>query len=257
MTGKLVLLASYPKSGNTWVRAFLTAIWRHGAEVDINDLMVRSVSNRDFVDEQLGVPSADLSAQEIARLRPNIYRRVAQQGPQDQRVFLKVHDAHLPASPEFPLPIYPEDIERVVYIVRDPRDVAVSLARHLRTSTDDAIKIMSDRKFQLSFYPRRAGGHIAQFTSSWSAHVESWLNITGIPLLLLRFEDMVRAREASFRSLLEFLHITTSEESFRLALEGTRFNTLQEKNSDKDLWKNQPMITDSFTQGIPDPGRPR
>ena len=51
--GKIVLLASYPKSGNTWIRAFLTSLWRDGTNVNINRLMVPNASSKDFIESLL------------------------------------------------------------------------------------------------------------------------------------------------------------------------------------------------------------
>ncbi len=69
-------LASYPKSGNTWLRSFLSNLQQDGdAPADINELATGTIASaRDWLDEALGFDSADLSADEIDRLRPAVYR---------------------------------------------------------------------------------------------------------------------------------------------------------------------------------------
>src|SRR5579863_7836124 len=127
MNDGAVLLASYPKSGNTWIRAFLTALWRDGRDVDINNLLIANASSREILDSLVGMPSADFSAREIADLRPHIYGYATRESSVEGRVYLKMHDAYMRPSESLPIPICREHIDRVLYVVRDPRAVALSL----------------------------------------------------------------------------------------------------------------------------------
>ncbi|HJX72016.1 MAG TPA: hypothetical protein VJ346_08695, partial [Bacteroidales bacterium] len=69
---KIVWLASYPKSGNTWFRIFLTNLLNHTNEpVDINNLYPSTIaSSRSLFDEATGLESSDLTLDEIELLRP-------------------------------------------------------------------------------------------------------------------------------------------------------------------------------------------
>jgi hypothetical protein len=71
---KIVWLASYPKSGNTWLRGFITALLHPGnAGIDINNLYTTTIaSSRQLFDELTGVSSADLAPEEIEKLRPMV-----------------------------------------------------------------------------------------------------------------------------------------------------------------------------------------
>jgi aryl sulfotransferase len=249
--GKLVLVASYPKSGNTWVRAFLTAIWNGGA-VDINHLRIESASSRRFLDPMLGVSSTHFAPHELARIRPALYGLAMRRGSADKRQFLKIHDAWLAPHAGIDLPVRHEDIDRILYIVRDPRDVAISLARHLGTTIDESINIMADTVFWLSSYPHRAGQHVQQFLSSWSAHVESWLAPGPIPFLYVRYEDLVAAPLAKFSEVIEFLRIKTTAESIELAIQATQFQALQ-KQEQAQGFVEKPTGSHLFFHG----GRPR
>ena len=88
---------------------------------------------------------------------------------------------------------------------------------------------MSDRTYVLSHYPKRVGRQVPQFLSSWSAHVESWTNVTDVPVFTVRFEDMVANTEMTYRAALDFLGVEYATESFDAALAGTEFHTLQAK----------------------------
>ncbi len=90
---KIVWLASYPKSGNTWMRAFLTALLKPDKEgLDINNLVPSTIaSSRQLFDEMAGVSASDLLPEEIDRLRPAIYRQNAMES--EELVYHKIHDA--------------------------------------------------------------------------------------------------------------------------------------------------------------------
>ena len=65
MTARTVWLASYPKSGNTWLRAVYTALL-NGSEPDINSLDAGDLgASRAVFDAALGLRSADLTPDEV------------------------------------------------------------------------------------------------------------------------------------------------------------------------------------------------
>lgn len=76
MSGGLYWLASYPKSGNTWVRAFIANLTHTGpGAVDINALDTGAIaSSRHWIEATLGFDTTELSHAEIDRLRPAVYR---------------------------------------------------------------------------------------------------------------------------------------------------------------------------------------
>ena len=75
----IVWMASYPKSGNTWFRVFLSNLFSASTrEVHINDLSETTISsNRTIIDSYLGIHSSELTAEEIDRIRPLVFRRLS------------------------------------------------------------------------------------------------------------------------------------------------------------------------------------
>jgi len=248
--GRLVLLASYPKSGSTWVRAFLASVWNGGTAVDINRLPIPNVSGRLFIDALAGVNSADLADEEVAGLRAQTCDLVTRRGVPERRIFLKIHDALLPAAQQIPAPVNLESAERVLYIVRDPRDVAVSFARHLGLSVDQAICVMEDPRYMLSVYPQRIGTHARQLLSTWSAHVESWVDQAKVPLHVARYEDLLSDPEQHFTRLLEFLGIRFTPQALQGALAATQFAVLRRAEETSGFCEKTPLARRFFNSGV-------
>lgn len=186
----LRLIASYPKSGNTWMRAFLASLRVGGATPDLNRLgALGSVAQRADADRLLDEATFDLPVREAARIRPYLARRAAADSPEP--LVVKVHDANLVApgasEPAFP----PDAVDRVLYIVRDPRDVAVSGAHHYGVEPARMVEWMADPGRMIGLAHDSASPQLPQFLSSWSRHVESWMDTPGLRTRLVRYEDLL------------------------------------------------------------------
>lgn len=220
-------LASYPKSGNTWLRLVLGSLSRQSTTIDINEVgrEIPIVSQRDTIDEALGTESSDFSEDEIERLRPCLYRQMAQS--LHQPAWRKVHDAWTLTDRQEPL--FPADISHgAIVIVRDPRDVAVSLASHTGRSVDDTIAFMADANACLA----DGRGHslpdqIRQRLLDWSGHVASWLDTSGLPILCLRYEDVLAQPQTSFHAAMRFAGLERSDEDLAALVEAARFDALR------------------------------
>ncbi len=187
----LVWLASYPKSGNTWLRVFLYHLVRlqNGAprEPDeINKLDRVSVYEgrlSGMFSQLLGVPVADATIEQVAEVRPIVHRAIVESLP--QAAFIKTHCAmarvagHAQVNPTVSL--------GAVYMVRDPRDVAISLSHHLGTSIDDAIEAMNTPGFTTD---NTEDGPF-ELWGAWSEHVASWTNPPQDSVMLVRYEDLL------------------------------------------------------------------
>ncbi len=223
---RLVWLASYPKSGNTWVRLFLAA-YSHPErdELDINTIDVSlHAGNRDLFDRVIGLEASELTPTEIERYRPDVYRQLAVEA--EEPLFIKVHDRwrrNADGASIFP----PETTAATVYIVRDPRGVAPSYANHYNLSIDAAIEQMATVDNAIAVPANRLRSQLHQPMGSWSQHVTSWLDQTELPVHLVRYEDLHADPEAAFDRILQAAGLPVDAERLAVALAQSRFDRLQ------------------------------
>jgi aryl sulfotransferase len=217
-------LASYPRSGNTWFRIFLGSLVS-GSAADINDLPFLGLvaCRRRSFDDTLGIAGADLSIEQQANMRPRAYEVWAAEA--QRPLYCKAHDAYhrTPAGE----PLFPPAATRgAIYLVRDPRAVAVSLAPFTERPIDRVIGQMDDPNHAFSDPRGRLLPLMRQRMLRWSEHVDSWLGAP-FPVHLLRYEDMHADPHAAFAAAVAFLGLPHGPDQIAAAIEAASFSRLQ------------------------------
>lgn len=202
--GGIYWLASYPKSGSTWFRAFVQNLRADGeTPVDINEIQTGLIAGaRGWIDDVLGFDTADLTDEEVDRLRPHVYRWSAREGDIG---YHKIHDAYTRLPDGEPLASR-EGTLGALYIVRNPLDVVASFANHMGCTIDEAIAKMGDPNFQMA----RRGGLFHQARQrllSWSGHVASWIDSPELRREVVRYEDMLFRPRDTFTRAARFLEL--------------------------------------------------
>jgi hypothetical protein len=241
---QILWLASFPKSGNTWLRAFLANYLRGGRlPEDINKLPNFSYGDMrvEYYEQISGKKGVDLGYDEINRLRPLVHRFLA--GAHPGLVLVKTH-SHLSIIDEVPT-ITPDVTFGAVYVVRNPLDVAVSFGHHYGLSTEAAVKAICFKG--LETVPQT--GHILQVLSDWSSHLKGWLDAPGLYLHQMRYEDMTRSPTKTFGGVLEFLKIPKDRERLKRAIRHSSFNVLAGQERQSGFVERSKSAEKFFRQG--------
>ncbi|MFZ2961145.1 MAG: sulfotransferase domain-containing protein [Candidatus Ozemobacteraceae bacterium] len=239
----IVWIASFPKSGNTWFRIFLDNYLKDLPHpIDINSIGIPSASDRDFLDRRLGFESSNFTLSELASLRRDLYINISRHATETP--FLKVHDAYSPLPDGISL-IPKEATSCVVYLVRNPFDVAVSLAHFQNEDLDSIIEKLSNPSFGHSQNGNYLSNLAPQKIGTWSDHFQSWVDQAEIPVLVIRFEDLKAKPFEAFFKAVQFLELTFDQTQFEKALEFSKFNRLQEQERQKGF-REKPAGTNFF-----------
>jgi aryl sulfotransferase len=254
-------LASYPKSGNTWCRVFITELRRlarldsaeataaaqlEEQELRLNrDLATGSiVSSRHWLDDQLGIDSSDLSWPELDKIRGRAGHQRALYA--DCLRYHKVHDAFVSAD-SGGRPVVPvESCRGAVVVIRHPADVAVSLSHFFSWPNERCVAFLLDDQAGLCRSSKRGGQQVRQFMGTWANHVQSWVDQPLIPVLLLRYEDLHAKPNTEFTRLAQFLDLPTDVALIRQATANTRFDKLRAKEEEEGGFREKPEGCERF-----------
>lgn len=212
--GFIYWIASYPRSGNSWARAFLTSLITDG---------VRGKSGKPpeiIPDENYGrfyrpfleKPIEAASDAELALVRPRVHRLLAEKT--QNFLLLKTHSL---MGVHNGTPTVTFDVTAgAIYFVRNPLDVAVSYGKVEQRGVDRAITSMN----RPGRVPARLANRAYEILGSWNENVESWTKPHD-RILVLRHEDMLANAKAEFRRIVQFLKMEVNEEQLARALEDT------------------------------------
>lgn len=226
--GNIIWLASYPKSGNTWVRIFLIHLLNASKEVDLNNLsQIKPSSYRRLFDEHVGIESSDLTFEEIQNIRPRFYEMLS--AAHQEPFFMKAHDALSPTPDNEGFVLSSYASRGGIYIVRNPLDVAVSLSSFMKISIDSAIEMMNDSKRLLNTIPNGLSPLLPVFMGSWSQHVRTWIDQNEIPVLLVRYEDLLADAVQQFTRVVNFAQLSFDQEAIQIASEKCSFQNLRQQ----------------------------
>ncbi len=261
-------LASYPKSGNTWFRMVVANLHaKAGEPVDINMLPERGgiASARASFDNILMVDSGYLTHAEIDRMRPMLHRFLAQENDEcfvdsqhraeeEDRVdhgigLVKTHDGYTLTDLGEPLLGGAEAAAGAIVIVRDPRDVAPSLANHNGTDIDTAIAFMADSQSAFCGTMKTEPNQLRQQLMGWSAWQASWLNQCDLPVHLVRYEDIKADPFTTIAAALEFAGRPADPDALVRAIDLASFERLQSQELDGGF-REAPVGRRFFRKGV-------
>ena len=222
MKPSIVWLASYPKSGNTWVRLFIANyIMNSETPVPINQLP--RFGSGDSVLHQyraVGGAAVDLNdPRNSLRLRDRVLRGIVSNNADINLV--KTHNKRTIANGVAVIP--PQYTRSAIYVMRNPLDVVVSYARHYGMSLADTVTAICHKDNALA----PDASSVASFLGSWSDHVASWTSKSSYPTLVLRYEDLLASPVDSFEKVVTHLNMTPDAQRLERAIQHSGFDELQ------------------------------
>jgi hypothetical protein len=222
--GKIIWLASYPKSGNTWLRAFLHNLLRNPNEpYNINQLTDFTLSDNQARWFQLfdSRPGSQMTHEEVAALRPKVHERMTKAS--SDSVFVKTHNA-LVEDRGVPM-ITMSCTAGAIYVIRNPLDVVISHSNHYALSIDGSIEALNTP----GLHSVNDDVHVYERHGSWSEHVLSWTQRPNRALHVVRYEDMLDAPIKTFGGIAAFLGLKPSRERLNKAIKLSSFKVLREQ----------------------------
>jgi hypothetical protein len=244
--GKIVWLASYPKSGNTWLRAFLHNLFR---DPD-NPLPLNELGGGGLTTSEAALPwyrlfdprePAAWSQEEVDAMRLKAHEAIAASVPGN--IFCKIHGA------SFALRGRPTVNQTVsagaIYVVRNPLDVALSYADFQGVTTDIAIRVLATRNFELP----KDKDNVSEPLGSWSQHVESWTGRPNPGLHVMRYEDMLEKPVEAFGGVARFLGLPVSPQRLQKAIRFSSFKVLRGQEDSTGFSERSPAQDRFFRAG--------
>ncbi len=221
----IIWIASYPKSGNTWVRSFLSAYYfSKDGKFDINNLnRIEDYPNKQFFDEEV-------KEGEIHKHWKESQEKIIK----ERKVkFLKTHNSLIKAfGNDFTQPKYSLG---VIYIVRDPRNVITSVKNHNDFETyDDALEFMQNDNAVLNDYKHLKNFAKTTIINSWKINYQSWTQNNFYRRMTIKYEDMIENSYKVFRDLIVFVNTIcrfndgVDEVKLKNAIDTTNFDKLKD-----------------------------
>jgi hypothetical protein len=155
---------------------------------------------------------------EVAMIRPAVQAAIKTRSP--TTALVKTHNCIAEVF-GFPLINFAASVG-AVYMVRDPRDVALSLAHHLGAPLDEAIRVMALPGFATSNTPEGP----FEVWGSWSEHVASWTTAADESLLVVRYEDLAADPVGKFTEIAAHLRQNVPPAVIAEAVEASTFDQL-------------------------------
>jgi hypothetical protein len=219
---------------------------RWGAEPNINRLESPSPAPRAIFDQALAVRSADLSPEEVEALRPRADEATASVLAED--MLWKIHDG-LFETPAGELIVSTSASRAALYMVRDPRDVAVSWAHHAEVPLAVAVEGLCSPQAALARSKRRLEGQVRQRLGTWSQHVRSWTEDPPFPVHVVRYEDCLADPVPTFHAAFAFAGVEASLEETARAVEKASFTRLSAQERAKGFRERQSTQSPFFRSG--------
>ncbi len=221
---KNILLVSYPKSGNTWLRAIISNLLVKKNNFSLNDLkQIQLLSSKKHFQNFKNIPydhegdiNFDWTSDNIIKCQSILNKK---------NTVHRFYKSHSVRHKKFTN----ETVNLgFIYIVRDPRDIVVSLSKFAGGTIDRAIHELLYSPYSVA----RANG-VKELLSTWDLHFQSWREYEAVSRLFLKYEDLLNQTNESVLKIIEFINnisnnsILSNNIDIKKVIENTNFSHLQ------------------------------
>lgn len=218
----IIWIASYPKSGNTWVRSFLTNYFSNNK--DFNFSLLKKINK--FPNISL-FKELNINYKKFEEIASNWITMQDFINLQNKVVYLKTHNAMVTINGcKF---TNKDNTIGFIYLVRDPRDVILSYADHLGINHQETFDLMTyNYSTEISTSDKN---YRSVFLGSWASNYNSWKNFNISKGLIIKYEDLIKNTEKTFTQIIKYLseidNITINQEKIKRCIKNTNFSVLQ------------------------------
>jgi hypothetical protein len=236
----IIWLASYPKSGNTWVRHFLASlIYSNQGKVGLEKLgFIMQYPKRDQFEKLV------TNLDDFNQIKKNWINSQNLINSDNKLSIFKTH--HVLCSLGKDNFTDEKNTLGAIYIVRDPRNVISSILYHFNLSnTEEALNFIQREDTFIGNVKNKVNYPLHTLIGSWKTNYNSW-KFFGKNFLLVKYEDLILNPNTEFKRIANYITNTTnikfSEEQIKKGIDESSFENLQ-KLEDKN----------GFIESIKDP----
>jgi len=228
-------IASYPKSGNTWLRALISSYYYSSDGVFNQDLLkkIDQFPTKKYFkgfdyDQKVATDTCKLWIKAQEKINAN----------NKELKFFKTHNIFGKLN-NYDFTNNQNSIG-CLYVIRDPRNVFTSLKNHYQLNDEQAIKWMTNDKNFIYYVQKfeENGFSDFQFISSWSVHYKSWKMQKKLPIKFIKYEELQNETYYVFKEIIKFINeIMNNKEKVNIdkiksVLKTTSFEKLKQNEVD-------------------------